>query len=253
MLKAILFDMDDTLIDWSQRAEDWTDYNRRHMGRVFEQVRHHLSPQHDEDAFHDEVWKRTLETWASARETLRAPHIGTILVDTCLHFGATPGVVDQDELVDIFDWEPFPGVVAFDDALEVLPMLRQHQVRLGVVTNAFQPMRMRMRELKTFGLLDFLEHEACISAADIGYLKPHHTVFQAALAALEIVPTEAVFVGDTLGADIAGAKNLGMRAVLRINGDITAGMEATPEPDARINTLHELLPLLDAWYPDWRC
>ena len=46
------------------------------------------------------------------------------------------------------------------------------------------------------------------------FRSPHPTIFQAALDALGVQAAEAVMVGDSLEEDVAGARALGMRAIL---------------------------------------
>jgi FMN phosphatase YigB (HAD superfamily) len=90
----------------------------------------------------------------------------------------------------------------------------------------------------------------------VGYLKPHRKIFEYALDVVGVRPDEAVFVGDNLTADIGGAQSVGMRAVWRVAETLDEaeaeidGDEITP--DGTIVTLHDLLPLLDRWYPGWR-
>ncbi len=251
-LKAILFDFDDTLIDWRRRTQDWQAYNREHTGYVFQYLRQQGHVLEDEAAFYDATWERTLQAWNDARRTLRAPHIGDVLLDTCQQFGLPREKLVKADLVDAFRWEPFPGVEPFDDVLEVLPDLHQRGIALGLVTNAFQPMRMRNLELEAYGLSDYLHGECRISAADVGYLKPHPLIFRAALEKLNLDADQVVFVGDSREADIMGAKNIGMRTVLRLNEDNHTSNGLPIMPDATVTTFHELYPLLDEWFPEWR-
>jgi FMN hydrolase / 5-amino-6-(5-phospho-D-ribitylamino)uracil phosphatase len=51
-------------------------------------------------------------------------------------------------------------------------------------------------------------------------------------------------VGDRPIDDIAGARAIGMRAVLLPNDAVPAGPVA---PDATINNLSDLLPIIDRW------
>jgi putative hydrolase of the HAD superfamily len=77
------------------------------------------------------------------------------------------------------------------------------------------------------------------------WMKPHPEAFATALAALHVRdPARAVFVGDRPFDDIFGAKQAGMRAVLRPNPAVP-GHDI--EPDASIVLLSELLPLVDRW------
>jgi HAD superfamily hydrolase (TIGR01662 family) len=153
--------------------------------------------------------------------------------------------------LDAYNWHAIPGTVVFPDVPEILTTLRQHKVRTGIVTNAAQPMWIRDLEMEEHGLLQYFP-ECRISAADVGYLKPHPAIFRAALDELKIDPVEAVFVGDNPIADIAGAQAVGMRAVLRVTHPAPPMLSGLIVPDGAVNSLFELLNLLDQWYPDWR-
>jgi putative hydrolase of the HAD superfamily len=75
-------------------------------------------------------------------------------------------------------------------------------------------------------------------------VKPHAEAFGALLDAVGAEPTAAVFVGDRLHDDIAGAKDLGMRAVWMRN-DVVPSYDV--EPDATIDQLDELVGVVDGW------
>ena len=86
-------------------------------------------------------------------------------------------------------------------------------LKLAVVSNTFVPGVVLDRHLRDTGLLDFFA--ARIYSCDVRYRKPHPTIFRKALEALGIGPDEAMFVGDSLVADIKGAARLGMITVLK--------------------------------------
>ena len=70
-------------------------------------------------------------------------------------------------------------------------------------------------------------------------------MFVAALQALGVDdPSHAVFVGDRLYDDVWGAQQAGLKGVLRSN-DIMPGYDV--EPDGIIDSLPELLALVDGW------
>ena len=73
--------------------------------------------------------------------------------------------------------------------------------------------------------------DACIASLAHGRVKPHRSIFEAALAALRATPAEAAMVGDSPADDIDGARALGMRAILLDRDGLHVG-----EPD-RIDTL----------------
>lgn len=253
MLKAVIFDMDDTLLDWSNRNIDWVEHHTRHTRYVLEYVQTAVAPL---DASPEVVCQAMLnitrEAWQAARESLLAPHIGNILIATFQQFGLTVEELDADALIDAYRWELHAGVEPFADVPGALSTLCDHNIKIGLVTNAFSPMRVRVQELAAFELDQYFEADAMFSAADVGYLKPHPRIFEVALAALDVQPYEAVFVGDSREADILGAKNAGMRAVLRTRPDSTDVLNSKIKPDGQLHSLYELFVMLDDWYPGWR-
>jgi len=59
-----------------------------------------------------------------------------------------------------------------------------------------------------------LDVDACVGSVSHGRVKPHRSIFDAALTALGAGPAEAAMVGDSYADDIEGARALGMRAIL---------------------------------------
>ncbi len=76
-------------------------------------------------------------------------------------------------------------------------------------------------------------------------MKPHPEAFRAALEALNVTePARAVFVGDRPFDDIFGARQSGLRAVLRANPEVPP---FDVVPDARIERLFDLIEVIDRW------
>lgn len=252
-LKAVLFDMDDTLLDWSTRLVDWHEHERRHLHRLLDFVGRTVQPVNVEpERFFDSVHEYARAGWMEAERTLRAPSHAEALERALIDAGLPKERIDLDACLDAYFWEPMAGVTVFPDVPEVLSILRENGIAVGLVTNASVPMRLRDRELDVLGLLPYFS--ACrFAAVDAGYLKPHPAIFQTALNCLGVSPQEAVFVGDNLDADIVGAQNAGMRGILRrIAVRPLADFHGYRPPDGIVDTLWEMLPLLDLWYPGWR-
>jgi FMN phosphatase YigB (HAD superfamily) len=250
MLKAILFDLDDTLIDWDGLAVEWEARDQELMRGVYEYVHTQVQPLDDFDALLKAFRNSTRDAWEIGRNNLRAPHLGRVLVEALVTVGVPADALDERRCLEAYNWSAAPGVVTFPDAPPALELLIEKGVRIGIVTNAHQPMWMRDLELEQFGLLEYFP-ECRISAADAGYLKPHPHIFEHALNCLSVSAAETVFVGDNPVADIAGAQGVGLKAVLRTRK--TAPMlHSLIVPDHTIRTLHELPDVLDKWYPGWR-
>jgi putative hydrolase of the HAD superfamily len=136
-----------------------------------------------------------------------------------------------------------PHTVADPQARPLLTALRQRGLRTGLLSNTHWPRSWHERWLARDGMLDLLD--ARVYTSDLRHLKPHPQAFAAVLEQLGgIDPERAVFVGDRPLDDISGAKRLGMRAVLLPN-DVVPGYDVTP--NATIEQLGDLLPLIDDW------
>jgi putative hydrolase of the HAD superfamily len=95
----------------------------------------------------------------------------------------------------------------FDDALPALERLREHGLKIGLLSNS-------SRDLGEFVAHHGLSVDAALTSHVHGKTKPHESIFRALLALLEAEPEEAVMVGDTVDDDVAGANGVGMKAIL---------------------------------------
>lgn len=251
MLKAILFDLDDTLIDWSTFTENWEIRETKHLRGVFDYICREIYPLSDWESYSREYFQRVRDAWQGARESLIAPHLGRILVDTAVALGIAEGSVSVQECLDAYNWAAPESTFAFPDVPDAMKVLHKNNIKVGIVTNAFQPMSLRDIEMKAHGILDYFP-DCRLSAADVGYLKPHPKIFEAAMQCLGTTPEETLFVGDNPVADIAGAQGAGLRAVMRVKHPTQPLISGLVVPDGAINSLNDLLLLLDKWYPGWR-
>ncbi|HLQ10001.1 MAG TPA: HAD-IA family hydrolase [Ktedonobacteraceae bacterium] len=103
----------------------------------------------------------------------------------------------------------------FDDALSTLAGLKERGYLLGVVTNRHYGGAPFHEDLRAMGLLDYFELRHMAISADLGIRKPHPDIFLHALNSLNVLPEEAAMVGDSLRADIVGAKRLDILAIWR--------------------------------------
>jgi 2-haloalkanoic acid dehalogenase type II len=129
------------------------------------------------------------------------------------------------------------------DAIETLQQLKSDQYHLGIFSNAGDDKDVQQL-IEHFGIREYFDF--VLTSAACFYRKPHPRAFEIALAQWNITPQEAVMIGDSLEADIFGAKQLNMTAVW-----ITRRAEFTDEdmrrikPDFSLRKLTELIPTLD--------
>ena len=105
--------------------------------------------------------------------------------------------------------------------------------RLGVVSNVWGSSSVFRAAFDAAGVSDLFE--VTVFSSDYGCIKPSPRIFRRALAAMNVDPLQAAFVGDDLRCDISGAKRAGMAAVWISPGDVPA--TAHPAPDLVIRDL----------------
>ena len=167
-LKAVLFDLDDTLLDWGDVYTDWAAYEYPFLRRVFDYICQEVHSLPDEQPFIDEFHHRTREGREAGRSSFVAPHLGNILVQAAEAAGVPDGLLDARECLRIYGWCAVPGCRIFPEVPRILSLLRDNGIKVGIVTNAYQPMWVRDVELEQHGLLDYFP-DCRISAADVGY------------------------------------------------------------------------------------
>jgi HAD superfamily hydrolase (TIGR01662 family) len=121
----------------------------------------------------------------------------------------------------------------YDDVAPVLTSLAESGYVLGVISNSHRSLDAFTQHFKLDGLI-----KTTVSSAMHGFMKPHRSIFDAALQRANVRAADAVMVGDSLKADIDGARAAGLRGILlRRSGERPP---ALPDDVSLITTLHEL-------------
>lgn len=134
---------------------------------------------------------------------------------------------------------PIPG------GQETLRALRARGLRLALVSNTMWRSGHHRADLERFGLLE--PFEALLFSSDERVWKPAPEIFLRAVRALNLLPEQVAYVGDSLVMDVLGAQRAGLRGVWVENDDpyVPEGVRVTP--DATIKRLADLVPIVDAW------
>lgn len=241
-VKAVLFDMDDTLISWADAKQTWGEFMQPGILGVHKCLSS-LGYQVGEEDLGRAFSLQMKYEWQHAQMSWRAPSLASIIDNTLNKLGIQVSGQEHDELIRAFDWNPVPGVAPYPDALAVLGELKARGYKIGLLTNAFQPMWMRDVELVEYGLIDFLD--ARVTSGDVGYIKPHPAIYKHLAELIGVSPLDCVFVGDHPAYDIKGAKLSGMTSVF-IDPPHLGRVVGQDPAHFTISTLSELLPILDS-------
>jgi len=154
------------------------------------------------------------------------------------HMGGSGPAVETAAREIYDDWASHHDFVLYDDVPEALRALHAQGIRLGLISNSHRPLESFDSHFELDGLISVR-----VSSADHGFLKPHPSIFRAALEAMRVTAGEAAMVGDSVAHDVAGARQVGMRAILIARG----GRPAIPAiNDTQVDVIQSLgeLPAL---------
>ncbi len=258
-IKAIVFDMDDTLVvdmaaadaaflETAGLAADRYGIDAQAMVKaVREQARPiwHASPARDYvmkvgPSSWEGLWARfeandpnvrILHDWAP---TYRLAAWSAALAQFNIHDPAF-----AQTLADDFPTRRRRQHRLFPKALTVLDAVRG-RFKLGLVTNGLSCLQ--REKLAGVGIAPYFG--AIAISGDLGIGKPHAAIFHAVLDPLGVRPDQAIMVGNSVKGDIGGAQGVGMKAILIDRGD-PHGPDDTIYPDAVIHDLTELLDYLE--------
>ena len=224
--------VDAVIFDWGGTLTPWHTIDSAELWRVVCEP-HYPDDHHDRAAAAHEA---EIALWELARTEQRSATIFGLL--------ERAGIEPTDDLIATYlrEWEPH--TFTDPDGITVLRQLREHGIRIGVLSNTMWPRSWHEEVFRRDGVLDLID--GAVYSSEIDWTKPHPEAFRAAMAAVGVSdPQRCVFVGDRPWDDIHGAKSVGMRAVLVPNSDVPTFADATP--DAVIDTLSDLLPLIESW------
>ena len=235
-VEAVLFDLFDTLVLLESDEVFYSPCLRRLHGFL---VREGINiPFEDYRRVYFEVRDRL---YAETEKNLEEPHFNVRVSQTLQQFGYDFDV--PNPLVTgaamAFANELMHYVHLDVDTVDVLRKLRG-RYRLGLVSNFAIP-ECAWKLLDKFGLKGFFD--VVLVSGEINKRKPSPEIFERALNALGVDTSRAVFVGDTIGLDVKGAKNVGISPILIERRPIERIMDV--KPDEVIRSLRELLVVLE--------
>jgi putative hydrolase of the HAD superfamily len=132
-------------------------------------------------------------------------------------------------------------MVLYPHVKSTLVELARRGYRMAVISDA--PAKQAWLRLCSLGLQDFFD--AVIAFEDTGERKPHPQPFRKALETMKVKPDEAVMIGDWLERDIKGAKAVGIHTIYARYGCVHYAEEFMPHADHKIDGIREIVEVLN--------
>jgi putative hydrolase of the HAD superfamily len=222
MVRALVFDLDDTLYEEMQFVRSG-----------FRAVSRYISGNCtvDEDA----VYQVLLEVLANQG-------CGEVF-DVALKKLGLYKKSSIPEMVNVYRSHE-PAIAPYPDVKPALTMLRDNGCKLGLITDGnvdVQKNKLRMLKIgQFFGCAVFSDQYG------VEKRKPHIFSYKKVLEELQAIPHESAYIGDNPLKDFSGARKLGMYTVRIMRGQYkTVDGKKQQEADVRIESLRQIFDVLN--------
>jgi putative hydrolase of the HAD superfamily len=197
-LRAVLFDIDDTLFSTTQFAK----VARRNAVRAMIQTGLDLP---------EEVVLRELDEVVAEFSSNYDHHYDQLLkrMRPKALASVNPALIVAAGIAAYHDTK-FRELKPFDDVIPLLAALRAAGVTTGIITHGWTIKQ--AEKLVRLGLVPHLDQKAVFISEQLGISKPNPKIYALALRDLGLQPAEAMYVGDSPSHDVTPPKSIGMLA-----------------------------------------
>ena len=190
MFKAVLFDLDGTLLNRDKSIELFIN---QQYERLFDLLSHISKEQYNSRFIELDnrgyVWKDKVY-----QQLIDEFNISSV---TC------------EELLQDYLKEFKNHCVGFPHIHEMLEELKNNKIALGMITNGFG--QFQMENIKALNIDQYFD--VILVSEWEGMKKPNPQIFINALEKLNVEPSESVFIGDHPENDVKAAQNVGMKGI----------------------------------------
>lgn len=205
MIKAVLFDLDDTLY----RERDFVDQSFRNVAEVMAKYLAERGKSREREENGNlrsaRVGESPEELFRQMIELMEKEGRGEIFNRLCERYDVD---IPVEELVRIYR-ETKPVLSLYPDGEEFLARLEKKGIKTGLITDG--NVQVQHNKIRALGLDRRLD--VVLASYDLGLRKPDPGVYVYCLEKLGCGPEEAVYIGDNPLKDFIGARKLGMKTV----------------------------------------
>ncbi len=222
--RAVLFDLDDTLIAFDEGAE-------KTWETVADKFCEEENPPFAASALFEQMKISRAEYWGDpARHKRGREQIYFARREVMRMALAALGYENReasDRAADLYSRIRDESMHLFDGTIDALKILQRQGIRLALVTNGGS--LIQRSKLERFGLTPYFDR--ILIDSEVGVSKPDPGVFRLALREFSLSADEVIMVGDNPEWDIAGAKGVGIFAVWKKNSGKEWPEGVKPRPD----------------------
>jgi len=194
MIEAIIFDLDDTLVDRNASMR-WA------LAEQYDKFKEYFLGINKTDYVNEIV------------DLQKHGYINTIIAYNEYYEKHNAKGLTVQDLNDDINSRYGIKTILFDNVIEILELLK-NEYRLSIITNG--KIEWQYRKIKQSGLKQYFE--VITISEEVGYEKPDRNIFNICLQKMGIKPENSIYIGDNPEMDIKPALGLGMKTIWKDNG-----------------------------------
>ncbi|MBI4243459.1 MAG: TIGR02253 family HAD-type hydrolase [Planctomycetes bacterium] len=226
VLKAIFFDLDDTLFSTREFAK------LARTNALSNMRKHGLKPDHNE------LYSQLLEV-INEFSVNYDKHFDKLLLrlPKNSYSGVNPAILIAAAIVSYHDTK-FKHLIPYKDALDFLKRIKRTKLIKGIITAGLAIKQ--AEKLLRLDLYNYFDKHAIFITDQIGISKPNPKLFTHVCSSLKLKPHECMYIGNSVKNDIIPSKTAGFYTVL-LNRDKT---ESDIIPHFTISRFSELTKII---------
>lgn len=191
MIKSVVFDLDETILDRTKSIERFISYQHNKLVELGNSI-----------DFMD--YKNRFMYLDNNGYTWKDKVYGCLIEEFEIK-----GITMEKLLEDyVQNFNKF--VCAMPNLYKVLDFLKNKEIKMGIITNG--KTNFQMRNIEALHIRDYFD--VILISEKEGIKKPQPEIFIKALDILKVESSYSLFIGDHFENDIKGATNIGMKALL---------------------------------------
>lgn len=234
MLKAILFDLGNTLVKYYERHEFDVI-----LKQCIQNVKDYLYCQGFKIPSEEELWEKVKSENYESNDNVVRPLEGRLkkifnLNNLDINYSI------ELEMCRLFVEPILSRSSCYDDVLPVLKRLKEKELKIIVISNTpwGSPGILWVEELRRYHIDTYIDD--VVFCRDVGWRKPAKQIFKYVLEKHTLNPDDCVFAGDDPRWDIVGPESVGIKAIL-----INRSGNKVANAKIIITDLYQLVYLLD--------
>ncbi len=200
MLKAVIFDLDNTLYQYDECHETATK-------KVYEYFSNY------KDISYSEYLKKLTQAKDEVKTPLKstaASHNRLLYFQKLLEMFNIKSIDKADKMYEIY-WDSFIDKMTLrKNCLELLEYLKYHNIKVAICSDLTT--YIQYKKIRKLNIIEYIDY--IVTSEEVGVEKPNFKMFSQTLNKLSVKKDECLYIGDDLKKDIEGAKNFGIEALL---------------------------------------